>query len=174
MKQISDHLRTQIAIWSEYPDVEPVLQKLRSEIFSPIAEQLGWDLQKNEDADRRMLRSLAITDAALSGNEKLVKEAQAKFVQYAAGKKQVISPDLRTSVNRIVLKYAKTEQEEMDYWEKILAIYKDESNTMDERINALQVLGSEIKFKPTINKMLELAMDSEQVRSQDAWMIYKM
>jgi aminopeptidase 2 len=121
-----------------------------------------------------MLRSLAITDAALSGNEKLVKEAQAKFVQYAAGKKQVISPDLRTSVNRIVLKYAKTEQEEMDYWEKILAIYKDESNTMDERINALQVLGSEIKFKPTINKMLELAMDSEQVRSQDAWMIYKM
>ncbi|KAI8888752.1 aminopeptidase [Backusella circina FSU 941] len=174
LKQISDNLRIQIDIWSDYPDVEPILQSIRSNIFSPIAQQLGWDLQKNEDSDRRMLRSLSITDAALSGNEKLIKEAQKKFAQYVAGKKEAISPDLRSSVNRIVLKSAKNEKEEMDYWEKILAIYQDESNTMDERINALQVLGSEIKFKPTINRMLELAMDSGQVRSQDAWMIYKM
>ncbi len=72
------------------------LNKLILDLFSPLAEKLSWNKRKGEIHTDTLLRSLAISRAGRSGNEKIIKEAKSKFF------KGNIHPDIRGAVYVVI------------------------------------------------------------------------
>lgn len=64
-------------------------------------------------------------------------------------------------------------QEEDKVWEEIFQIYNDESFTMDQRVVALQVLGSTIKTDAVIDKTMALILNEKEIRTQDASVFFR-
>jgi hypothetical protein len=74
-------------------------------------------------------------------------------------------------VYKIVLKHANEDEDRV--WNEIFNIYNDESFPMDQRVIALTALGSGIKDKMVIANTLNLILDEQQVRTQDAWVFFR-
>lgn len=153
--------------------IEPRVDKIRRDIFSPLTKELGWEPKQDEAELEKLLRVLAISEAGLSGDKNVITETKDRFEKFIKGDHNAVSPDLRYTVFKITLKQASNEEEENKAWESIFSIYSDESFPTDQNIIALQSLGTGIKYPSVINKTLNLILDDKQVRTQDAWMFFK-
>lgn len=173
MAELSRQLDAVVALWEEFPEVEPHLQELRRNLFGPLAKTLGWEDLSNEPELYNLLRVLVISEAGLAGEADVIEEAKKRYNEFISGDHGAISPDLRSIVYRIVLKNAADEKEEGKIWQEIFNIYKDDSFPVDQQVTALTSLGYYIKSDAVISKTLELILDDKQVRTQDAWMFFK-
>jgi aminopeptidase 2 len=174
LTEFSHQLNGIISLYEEFTDIEPRLQKVRRDIFAPIAQSLGWQVSGNEPELNRLLRVLAISEAGLAGDTDVIAEAKKRYAVFVEQKTlEVILPDLRSTVYKIVLKYAANEEEENQRWEEIYSIYNNEAYPMDQRITALTTLGSGIKSERVIDKTLALILDEQNIRTQDAWMTFR-
>jgi aminopeptidase 2 len=174
LTEFSHQLSGIISLYEEFTDIEPRLQKVRRDMFAPIAQSLGWESSSTEPELNRLLRVLAISEAGLAGDTDVIAEAKKRYTLFIKNKAlDAISPDLRSSVYRIVLTNAANEEEENQRWDEIYDIYNNEAYPMDQRVTALATLGSGIKSQRVIDKTLALILDEKSVRTQDAWVPFK-
>ncbi|GAA5799771.1 hypothetical protein HPULCUR_005189 [Helicostylum pulchrum] len=174
LAELTNQLSHVVSLWEGFGTIEPRINKIRRDIYAPLAKQLGWESKQQDEAELdKLLRVLAISEAGLSGDENVIAEAKSRFEKFINGDHSVISPDLRYTVFKISLKQASSEAEETKVWESIFAIYSDESFPIDQNIIALQSLGTGIKYPSVITKTLNLILDEKQVRTQDAWMFFR-
>lgn len=173
LSELSRQLGTVIALWEEFPKIEPHLQQLRRNVFGSLVKALGWKNFKTDPELYNLLRVLVISEAGLAGDQDVIDEAKKRYSQFIGGDHDALSPDLRSIVYRIVLKNAADEQEEDRIWQEIFSIYKNEAFPVDQQVTALTSLGYNIKSDRVIRKTLDLILDDQQVRTQDAWMFFK-
>lgn len=175
LSEISRRLNTVINVYGDIPSLNNKLQRLRRRIFAPIADKLGWRTYGTEPELYNLLRMLVIAEAGLSGQKSVVSSAIARYKQFMEqNRTDIITPDMLGVVYKIVLQNAKTKEEESKLWADIFnRMYNNESLPMDQRITALTAIGYTIKFDSVIQKNLDLILDLDQVRSQDAWMLFK-
>lgn len=174
MAEFSHQLNSIISLYDEFADIEPRLQKIRRDIYTPIARSLGWEGSNEEPELNRLLRVLAISEAGLAGDTEVIAEAKKRYTLFMDQKNpDAILPDLRSPVFKIILTNADNEEEENKRWEEIYGIYHDEAYPMDQRVAALATLGSGIKSERVINKTLALIVDEKNVRTQDATLPFR-
>lgn len=173
MAELTNQLSHVVSLWGGFGTIEPRINKIRRDIYAPLAKELGWEYKQGEPELDKLLRVLAISEAGLSGDENVIAETKNRFEKFVDGDHSVVSPDLRYTVFKISLKQASSEEEENKVWESIFAIYSDESFPIDQNIIALQSLGTGIKYPSVITKTLNLILDDKQVRTQDAWMFFR-
>ncbi|CAO3625904.1 unnamed protein product [Mucor fragilis] len=173
LTELSRQLGTVIALWEEFPKIEPHLQQLRRNVFGPTAKALGWKTYTTDPELYTLLRVLVISEAGLAGDKDVIKEAKKRYGQFIGGDHDALSPDLRSIVYRIVLKSAADDQEEDRIWQEIFSIYKNDAFPVDQQVTALTSLAYNIKSERVIRKTLDLILDDKQVRTQDAWMFFK-
>ncbi|KAI8083890.1 peptidase family M1-domain-containing protein [Thamnidium elegans] len=173
LAELTKQLSHVISLWEGFGTIEPRINKIRRDIYAPLAKELGWESKQGEAELDKLLRVLAISEAGLSGDENVIAETKNRFEKFINGDHSVVSPDLRYTVFKISLKQASNEEEENKVWESVFAIYSDESFPIDQNIIALQSLGTGIKYPSVITKTLNLILDDKRVRTQDAWMFFK-
>jgi len=173
LTELSRQLGTVIALWEEFPKIEPHLQQLRRSVFGPTVKALGWKTYTTEPELYNLLRVLVISEAGLAGDQDVIEEAKKRYNQFIGGDHDALSPDLRSIVYRIVLKNAADEQEEDRIWQEIFSIYKDDAFPVDQQVTALTSLGYNVRSDRVIRKTLDLILDDKRVRTQDAWMFFK-
>ncbi|OGI94341.1 hypothetical protein A3A03_03320 [Candidatus Nomurabacteria bacterium RIFCSPLOWO2_01_FULL_40_18] len=84
-------------------NTKPKLDKLILNLFSPLAGRLRWNPKKGELHTDTLLRSLAISRAGRTGDEKIIAEARKKFKIMQKGGH--VNPDLRGAVYSIIAKW---------------------------------------------------------------------
>lgn len=173
MSELSNQFEYVGLLWQPFDTIKPHLDKIRRDIFAPLAKDLGWESKQDEPELNNLLRVLAISEAGLAGDPAVMTETNLRFQKFIHGDHTTLSPNLRSAVYKISLTQAKTEEEENKIWESIFGIYKDTTFPTDQSIIALQSLGYGIKYNSTITKTLNLITDEKQVRTQDAWMFFK-
>jgi puromycin-sensitive aminopeptidase len=136
---------------------EKTLKNITEEIFSPIAQRLGWNKKENEDHTDTLLRSLAISRAGRSGNQKIIKEAQNKFL--LVQKEGKISPDIRGAIYSIIATHGNKKE-----YELFIKLYKKE--TLHEEKNRIGSALGDFTNPKILEKVCIFAM-SKEVRMQD-------
>ncbi|KAI8059621.1 peptidase family M1-domain-containing protein [Gongronella butleri] len=169
--QLASHFASLISTWCEQPqDVRDGLLKMRAELFGPLAERLGWEVQAQDDDLTNLLRVLALSNAGLSKHTATVAEAKRRFHAYLDGDHDAIHPNLKSTVFNIVL--AESEGDELQQaWEAVLANYQDESLPSDQRLLFLVSLGY-ARDPAIIQRYLNMALDENVVRSQDVFYVF--
>ncbi|ORX60726.1 aminopeptidase [Hesseltinella vesiculosa] len=169
--QLASHMASLVSTWYEQPkEVRDQLLKVRSNLFGPLADRLGWEVQATDDDLTNLLRTLALSNAGVSKHEATVAEAKRRFWAYLDGEHEAIHPNLRSCVFNIVLN--EFEGDELTRaWDAVLAIYQDESLPTDQRLVALASLGA-ASDPVLVQRCLAMAMDEVQVRAQDVIYIF--
>jgi aminopeptidase 2 len=102
----STGLATVLTTWWENKKVVDLGNSFRKTVFSPIVERLGYEYSSSESADVSLLRTEAITAAAESGDESVVKELQRRFAKFVeTGDDSYIPPDLLKITYTVAVKY---------------------------------------------------------------------
>jgi len=102
----SSSLATVLTTWWENQKVVDLTNSFRQAVFSPIVKRLGYEYSSSESADISLLRTEAITAAAESGDESVVKELQNRFAKFVeTGDDSHIPPDLLKITYTIAVKY---------------------------------------------------------------------
>jgi len=132
---------------------EQKLNKLILNLFSPLAQKMGWVPKKNEAHTNVLLRSLALSRAGRAGDKKIINEARKRF------NSGDISPNIRGAVYSVVATHGGIKE-----YNQLVEKYKKE--TLHEEKNRIgNVLGD---FQDP--KILKLACQfalSSHVRIQD-------
>ena len=132
---------------------EKNLNNLILELFSPLAGRLGWTPKKDEIHTNTLLRSLAISRAGRSGDEKIIVEARKRFAQ------NNIHPDIRGAVYSFVAKWGGEKE-----YRTFMARYKKE--TLHEEQNRLGGALGDFQDEKLLKQTCQFAL-SKNVRKQD-------
>lgn len=124
-------------------------------LFSPLAEKIGWNKKTNEKHSDSLLRSLALSQAGSYGDKKIIKKAQQLFKN-----KKPIEANLRSTIYNIVAQNGGEKE-----WEKFKKLYQKEE-MHEEKDRYGQALTS-FRKNNLIQKTLKFAL-SKDVRNQDA------
>ena len=134
-----------------------LLEKFICDLFSPLAENLGWNKKEGELHTDILLRSLAISRAGRSGDKKIITEAKKRFNKLQRGGH--INPDIRGAIYTVVASSGGIKE-----YKILIKKYKKE--TLHEEKNRIgDALGD---FKnPKILEMACVFSISKDVRPQD-------
>ncbi|PFH48473.1 hypothetical protein AMATHDRAFT_65385 [Amanita thiersii Skay4041] len=126
-----------ISIWWEYPHIVEKLDAFRRTLFMRLVEQLGYEHKDRESADTTMLRTCAITQAALAGDQRVIQELRDRFTHYIkTGDDSVIPVDLQQIIFQMAVKHGGT-----DEYDAVRRLY-EKPNTQTQRTSAIHAMGS--------------------------------
>jgi len=134
---ISEIVSGLVSVWWEYPEIVNEMNAFRRMLFVPLVNQLGYEFDERDSPDITSLRSSAITQAALAGDEGVVKQLRDRFGHYVKTEDDSRIPaDLQRIIFRTAVKYGGlTEYEEM---EKI----HDKPKTPTAKIASILAMGA--------------------------------
>lgn len=162
-----------LSVWADQPEeVCNCLKALRRSLFAPVARRLGWEFAATDDYLTNTLRVLAIGNAGRSNDAEIIAEAKKRFWAFVEGNKEALHPNLRGPVYNILLLTANDSSEEEKVWLKILEIYRNEALPSDQRLIALNELGS-VKNPDLIRRYLNMSLDDNEIRSQDSIYVFR-
>ena len=139
-------------------NVQNNLNALIVDLFSPTFKRLGWTTKKGELHTDTLLRSLTISRAGHSGDEKIIDQARKKFILLQKNKH--INPDIRGAIYSVVATWGEVEE-----YKTLIKKYKKE--TLHEEKNRIgNALGDFFNTK-ILKNTCKFAM-SQNVRAQDA------
>lgn len=133
------------------------LNKIILDLFSPLAERLGWNKKDNEPHTDTLLRSLAISRAGRSGDKKIINQAKNKFLSMQKGKH--INPDIRGATYSIIAAWGS-----MKEYQTFIKQYKKE--TLHEEKNRIGGALGDFRDQKILKLACEFAI-SRNVRMQD-------
>ncbi len=143
----------------EDPKTRDALKTFQRTLVSSKARAKGWSFAKDEDHVQAQFKALLFEAAGAAGDEKIIEAAQSMFRAFAAGKRNAIHPNIRSSVYGIVLEHGGKEEYEIILNEYCTAKIADGRNT------ALRCLGR-AKDEALMQRTLALPL-SDIVKSQD-------
>lgn len=146
----------------EDPKTRDALKYFQRTLVSSKAHAKGWSFTENEDHIQAQFKALLFGSAGLAGDEKVIQAAQAMFRAFAAGDREAIHPNIRSSVYAIALRNGG----EAEY--NIILNEYNTAKVADERNTALRSLGL-VKDENLIQRTLALALD-ESVKNQDIYL----
>ena len=138
------------------------LKAFQRGLVSPKAHEKGWRFTEDDGHIGSQFKGLLFGSAGLSGDEGIIKAAQAMFKDFAAGNRKAIHPNIRGSVYAINLQNGGEAE-----WETIFNEYRTAVDA-DERNTALRSLGR-AKGKDLIQRTLSLPL-SDDVKGQDVYL----
>lgn len=158
--QVSARLKSLLSVWYEEPEATRTsLNAVRRKLFAKVVSKLGWEFRAGESVLAGLLRSLAISNVGMSGDQEVVKEAQRRFKLFLGGDHAALHPDLRATVYQIVIRHGGSET-----YQAIKKLYRV-TETPDQKLNALAALGH-VAEPELISDALNFSL-SEEVRPQD-------
>ena len=129
-------------------------QTFARNLFSGVAERIGWNPVKGESHTDVLLRSLALAHAGYYGDPKIIAEAKRRFA-----KPDTLHPDIRGVVYGLVARSGGEKEQK-----KLIELYIKE--TLQEERNRLGRALAKFHQPRLVQKSLEFFM-SKAVRSQD-------
>ncbi|KZT44121.1 leucyl aminopeptidase [Sistotremastrum suecicum HHB10207 ss-3] len=134
------------------------LRELRRSLFAPLVPTVGFTYPSDESVDAAELRTLVITQAALTGDPNVIKELQGRFETYmTSGSLADIPPDLIRITFRTAVKHGGRRE-----WEKMKSIY------LDPPTPTLQLAAIAAMCHTQDAKLIEETLKfTESVRTQD-------
>ncbi|KAF9533368.1 leucyl aminopeptidase [Crepidotus variabilis] len=116
----------------ESPETVDDLNALRRTLFSPLVKQLGYDYPAKESPDTRLLRTLAISQAASAKDEGVIAEIQSRFKHFVeTGDNSKIPADLQRAIFSTAVKHGGRSE-----WEAMVKLH-DKPKTPQEKIAAI-------------------------------------
>ncbi|KAF8626069.1 hypothetical protein AX15_005101, partial [Amanita polypyramis BW_CC] len=110
---IAENLSSIISVWWEDPEIVKKLNAFRRALFVPLVDRLGFEYKEGESPDITALRTCAIGQAALAGDEGVVRELKNRFAHYIkTGDDSNIPADLLRITYRTAVRYGGTEEYE--------------------------------------------------------------
>ncbi|CAE7223560.1 unnamed protein product [Rhizoctonia solani] len=111
-KTIGSELTTLASVWWEEPqETIDALNALRRYLFVPLVSKLGYEYKDSESPDVHELRTIAITQSAVSQDESVIHELRSRFDHFrATGDESKIPPDLRRIIYRIAVQHGGEEE----------------------------------------------------------------
>lgn len=79
---IRDSIHDISSVFWENEAVRELLKKFRASLYTPLVDKLGYDYSDSDSADTKQLRTLAISGAAASEEQKVVKELTKRFSEF--------------------------------------------------------------------------------------------
>lgn len=142
----------------------PKLKEFKRQIFSPLAQKLGWHQKKGEAFTVAMLRDMAIYQAGANGDKEIIGEAEKMFEKYI---KEGMAPDkeIRSAVYLLAAKRGKEKR-----FSQFIKLYK-EAHLSDEKNRLGEALGL-FDDKKLLQKALDFSL-SKDVRPQDVFSIFR-
>jgi puromycin-sensitive aminopeptidase len=160
---------TEYIVWSELADginrvynisyneiYKDAYRSYARSLFSPLAARMTWEKIPGEQESATFLRSLALSCAALYGDEQVIKKAKSLFAKRNA---QMIRADIRGLVYTIVSRNGGTKE-----WDIFAKLYKTEE--MHEEKDRYGRALTQFTDKTLLARTLTFAL-SEHVRAQD-------
>uniref|UniRef100_A0A8C4QVC2 Aminopeptidase n=1 Tax=Eptatretus burgeri TaxID=7764 RepID=A0A8C4QVC2_EPTBU len=154
---ISSNLSTLSGLFSGTDFYDSFLQYI-IDLFTLIAQRLGWDPKQGEGHLDALLRGLVLGRLGKAGHQPTIEEARRRFRDHVEGK-HVLSADLRTPVYVTVVKHG-----DANTLDTMLKMHK-QTDLQEERVRIERILGA-VTSPDLIQKVLNFAM-SEEVRAQD-------
>ncbi|KAJ2930053.1 hypothetical protein H1R20_g7024, partial [Candolleomyces eurysporus] len=134
---IGDSISGLVSIWWEHPEVVDKLNAFRRSLFTPIVDRLGYEFNESDSRDVKLLRKLAITQAAGGKEPKVLDELKSRFDHFAkTGDDSKIPADLQQVIFSTAVKYGG----EAEY-EAILRAH-DKPKTPMQKIAAMIAFGN--------------------------------
>ncbi|KAF8633724.1 hypothetical protein AX17_004382 [Amanita inopinata Kibby_2008] len=159
---ISESVSGLISVWWEDPKIVDKLNEFRRGLFVPLVEQLGYEYEEGETADTTLLRTCAITQAALAGDKGVVGELRERFAHYMkTGDDSRIPADLQRITFRTAVKYGGP----AEYGE--MQKFHDQPKTPTAKIAAIIAMGA-----TEDPKLIKETFDFIMMKSRDQDMMY--
>lgn len=109
-QQIGMSLSKIRAVFSSNQEISAGLKKFALKLYSPAAEQIGWEFSENEDFLTGQLRKLLLAAAAGAGHEGTIATGTKRFDAWKSGDSKAINQNLRSTVfNMVVANKGKAE-----------------------------------------------------------------
>lgn len=97
-QQINMSLAKVRSVFSSNKKISEGLKKFALKLYSPAAEQIGWEFPDGEDYLTGQLRKLLLAAAATAGHEGIIGTGQRKFEAWKSGDSKAINQNLRSTV----------------------------------------------------------------------------
>ncbi|GJP41930.1 hypothetical protein CLOM_g1545 [Closterium sp. NIES-68] len=143
---------------------KPLLEAVGMQLFTPIADKLGWEPKASESHLDSMLRPLVLGKLGSYQHAPTIAKCQELFKQLTADVSSV-NPDLRRLVMSIAVKYGG--KEEMEATKKLYG----EAASPDFKIHCLVALSS-VKNRDLYKEFLAFALDEAEVKAQDQYIVF--
>lgn len=166
LSEINSRLSNLVSVWYKQPkDVLEGLSTLTRQIFAPKVVKMGYEYPEKEDYLTTLKRTLAISQAAKSGDAGVIAELSKRFEKYVAGDQSALHPNLRGVAFGSVLRNVAAGEPAQKAYEAVLKIYK-ETQVVDQKLIALGALGH-CPHEEQILQTLQLSINPDLVRPQD-------
>jgi tricorn protease interacting factor F2/3 len=130
---VSNHLNALSMLLRENKSTYPLIKRISMAYHNEILNRLGWLKKEGESNTTIMLRSSAIYNLGMLGDESVLSKSRELFDGYLKGKE--IEPNIRTSVYKIEAKYGGRKR-----FEKLIELY-GKTEIPEEKIRLLVAIG---------------------------------
>ncbi|KAF5566748.1 aminopeptidase 2 [Fusarium phyllophilum] len=135
-EMIDRNLRSIVSVYKFHgPELNEALRKLTSDVIGHQAEELGWNISKDNDENLITLKTSMFSGAGLAGHPRVVSAAKELFGKRMAGDENAIPGSLQWEVFGIVAAHSDLEE-----LQGLIDLWKNSSNE-DEQYLALECLG---------------------------------
>ncbi|KAF8061516.1 leucyl aminopeptidase [Lyophyllum atratum] len=125
------------SIWWEHPQIVDQLNAFRRTLAVPLVNKLGYEYSAADSTDTSLLRTLVVSQAAVAGDEGVVKELQGRFAHFMkTGDDSTIPADLQRVIFSTAVKHGGRAE-----YDTVVRLH-DKPKTPTERIAAILAMGS--------------------------------
>ncbi len=142
---------------------EPYLERYQEfarGLTQTVAGKVGWEQPENEAHLRTLLRAVALSAAGGFGDEAVLSEAAARFARFLEDESS-LRPDLRAVTYNLA-----AEQGDNETFETMKRLERD-FDLQEEKVR-MQMALTQFSQPELLQRSLEMSVDQEQIRVQDA------
>lgn len=164
--QIGGALARIDATWWEQPkEVRKAVDKLRTELFRPIVNKMGYEHGADDAPDVKELRELAVSAAAASEDPGVLAELKKRFQPFLeSGDDSKIPPDLQRTIYTNATRHGGLQE-----YEKMLEVYNKPANPSSQ-VDAMYALCS-TREPDLLDRSMKMITDGS-VKDQNVYIFF--
>jgi aminopeptidase N len=134
-------------------------------LIAPLVNELGWQGAKNDSAQTQKLRALALSIAAVAGDESVIKEGLARFKAFR--QPADLAADIRSTIYFIAVRYG----DDQDF-ERLVGLYRSLGNADEKDEVAAELTATRNPDK--IRRLLEMIKTDVRLQDAPTWFAWLM